>query len=63
MIPDIIINSQIRQRKRCGETLPDVLDMLTVCIEAGLGFDGAMMKVVEKYQGVLADGLGIVLEK
>lgn len=64
MIPDIIINSRIRQRKEDVEKqLPDVLDMLTVCIEAGLGFDGAMMKVVEKYQGVLADGLGIVLEE
>jgi len=54
----------IRQRKEqvCKE-LPEILDLLTVCIEAGLGFDGALKKVVEKSKGVLADELYIVLQE
>lgn len=64
LLPDVFINSMIRQRKEqvCKE-LPEVLDLLTVCIEAGLGFDGALKKVVEKSKGVLADELYIVLQE
>ena len=31
--------------------LPDVLDQMSVCVEAGLGFDAALAKVVEKLKG------------
>ncbi len=37
--------------------IPDVMDLLTVSVEAGLGFDGAVAKVVEKSHGPLADEL------
>ena len=43
--------------------LPEVLDLLTVCIEAGLGFDGAINKVVDKSKGVLPNELSIVLQE
>ncbi|MFV9510507.1 type II secretion system F family protein [Tepidibacillus sp. LV47] len=43
--------------------LPDVLDILTVSVEAGLGFDAAIVKVVEKTNGVLADEFHKMLQE
>lgn len=64
MLPDVVINYKIRQRKgQVEKNLPDVLDLITVCVEAGLGFDAALAKVVEKSGGVLADELYQVLQE
>jgi len=42
------------RRKGVIKNLPDTLDLLTVSVEAGLSFDGALVKVVEKSDNVLA---------
>lgn len=64
LLPDAGINSKIRRRKEQVEKqLPDILDLITVCVEAGLGFDAALMKVTEKYKGVLAEELSLVLQE
>ncbi|GAB4272338.1 MAG: type II secretion system F family protein [Candidatus Rifleibacteriota bacterium] len=41
--------------------LPDVLDLLTVAVEAGLGFDAACDKVVEKMKGPIPDEFSLTL--
>lgn len=54
-LPEFYLNLRIRERSEAiRRELPDVLDLLTVCVEAGLGFDGALLKVAEKKEGVLA---------
>lgn len=55
LLPDSWLKTKVRQRRQeIEETLPDILDLLTVSVEAGLGFDAALLKVVEKKTGVLA---------
>ncbi|MDK2856395.1 MAG: tight adherence protein [Bacillota bacterium] len=64
LLPDAVLSSKARQRREQVEkSLPDVLDLITVCVEAGLGFDAALVKVVEKSKGVLADELFQVLQE
>ncbi|WP_156290345.1 type II secretion system F family protein [Oceanobacillus salinisoli] len=42
------------RNKKALKELPDFIDLLTVSIEAGLGFDSALSKVVSKKDGVLS---------
>jgi tight adherence protein C len=41
--------------------MPDALDLLTICVEAGLGFDAALSKVNEKWDNELSMALGRVI--
>lgn len=53
-LPNIWLSGKISKRKtEIQLALPDVLDLLVVCVEAGLGFDSAMQKVTEKYDNAL----------
>lgn len=55
-LPDLWLYRLIGQRKRALErSLADVLDLLTVSVEAGLGFDGAVQKVSEKFTGPVGE--------
>jgi len=48
-LPDIVLGFLARGRKQAiFLALPDVLDMMVVCVEAGLGLDQAMRKVSEE---------------
>ncbi|MDD3024758.1 MAG: type II secretion system F family protein [Syntrophomonadaceae bacterium] len=52
--PDLFLKSNEKKRKAMIlKSLPDVLDLLSVSVEAGLGFDSALQKVIEKSNGPL----------
>ncbi len=54
--PDFWLTRRIKKRRKAILlAVPDTLDLLTISVKAGLGFDGALGKVVEKTKGPLAD--------
>lgn len=58
------LNSKIQKRQEnIVKALPDALDLLVICVEAGLGFDMAMGKVYEKWDNELALAFGRVLRE
>ena len=64
MAPALWLGSKIRTRKQSViKSLPDALDLLTICVEAGLGFDQAMQKVAEKWDDDLSRSLARVLHE
>jgi tight adherence protein C len=53
--PQLWLQSRINRRQtEVRKALPDALDLLTICVEAGLGFDAAMAKVAEKWENELS---------
>ncbi len=53
-IPTLLLRSRINRRQdSIVKSMPDALDLLTVCVEAGLGFDQAMQRVSEKWENEL----------
>lgn len=55
-LPDLWINHKAQTRqKNIAIMLPDTLDLLTISVEAGLGFDSALSKVVKNTRGPLAE--------
>lgn len=62
--PMLSLKSKISKRQQnIIKALPDALDLLTICVEAGLGFDAAMGKVYEKWDNELALAFGRVLRE
>lgn len=62
--PVLWLKSKISKRQEnIQKSLPDALDLLTIAVEAGLGFDQAMGKVYEKWENELAIGFGRVLRE
>jgi tight adherence protein C len=63
-LPDLLVyNAGLRRQERMRRTLPDALDMLTVCVEAGLAFDAAMLQVSRNTTGPLAGEFARVLQE
>jgi tight adherence protein C len=54
-LPHIMLTTRVtRRQKEIRNAMPDALDLLTICVEAGLGFDAAMSKVAEKWETQLS---------
>jgi tight adherence protein C len=63
-LPQIYLSSLITKRqKSVRHSLPDAMDLLTICVEAGLGFDAAMVKVAEKWDSPLSKGFARVIQE
>lgn len=64
MIPGAIVAHKNRTREmEIRKALPDMLDLLTMSVEAGLGFDRALARVIEGKKGPLANEFEIVLQE
>jgi tight adherence protein C len=64
IFPGLYLKKLIKERQQEIErSLPDAIDLLTVSIEAGLSFDGAMAKLAEKMSGVLVSEFSIALKE
>ena len=56
ILPEFWLGRRVRARQHAILLMiPDALDLLTISVRAGLGFDAALAKVVEKLQGPLSD--------
>ncbi|OIJ14632.1 pilus assembly protein TadC [Anaerobacillus arseniciselenatis] len=63
-LPHFYLKQKIKTRSHLAlKQLPDILDLLTVSLEAGLGFDAALSKVVAKKNGVLSQEFHRCLEE
>ncbi|OEF96193.1 type II secretion system F family protein [Desulfuribacillus alkaliarsenatis] len=64
LLPYIYLKQKIKERNALAQKeLPDILDLLTVSLEAGLGFDSALGKVIMKKEGVLSSEFQRCLEE
>lgn len=63
-LPTLMVGRNIGRRQHLIlHAMPDALDLLTISVEAGLGFDAALKKVTEKWDNELAVAFGRVLQE
>ncbi len=56
LLPFMILNSIIRKRQKAiSRQLPEVLDLLSVSVQAGLSFDGSVRRIIDRMTGPLID--------
>jgi tight adherence protein C len=56
IFPEFWLGGRVKKRQKAILLMiPDTLDLLTISVRAGLGFDAALAKVVEKLKGPLSD--------
>jgi tight adherence protein C len=51
------------RRTEIQKALPDALDLLVICVDAGLGFDAALARVTDKYKNALSELLSKALRE
>jgi tight adherence protein C len=63
-LPKLWLGSVVRRKQeKIRRNLPDALDMLSVCADAGLGFDQSLQRVSENWEGPLAIEFGRVVDE
>jgi tight adherence protein C len=64
VLPDILVYNAGQKREEVMQrSLPDALDLLTISVEAGLGFDAALMHVAKNTTGPLAQEMSRLLQE
>ncbi|HVH64257.1 MAG TPA: type II secretion system F family protein [Candidatus Dormibacteraeota bacterium] len=54
--PVLWLKQKVDQRRtEIQKGLPDALDLLVICVDAGLGFDAALARVTDKYKNALSE--------
>src|SRR5438093_1443418 len=63
-MPFYLIRSRAQQRQHAIiKSLADAFDLITTCVEAGLGLDAALARVAEKVEGPFAEDLSMALRE
>lgn len=63
-LPDVLLyNAGLKRQALIRAQLPDAMDMLTICVEAGLGFDAALAQVARNSTGPLAAEVARALQE
>jgi tight adherence protein C len=64
LLPGSYIGAMAKNRQKdIRRSLPDVMDLLTISVEAGLGFDAALAQVVRNVPGPLAEEIARLLQE
>lgn len=62
--PKIWLSNRVRHRQKdILKTLPDAFDLITTCVEAGLGLEAALARVAEKTPGPFGEELHVMLHE
>jgi tight adherence protein C len=64
LLPDVFLNRAAEERQTAiRRALPDTMDLLTISVEAGLGFDAALAQVREHVPGPLSEEIARMLQE